>query len=52
MSQCAECELLGLRLLVEEYSENNSTIALDILEMFIESNLHSLNIAISEVFED
>ena len=49
LSQCTECELLSIQILVYEYIENRSETALDILELFIDSNTYSLDVAISEV---
>jgi hypothetical protein len=51
MTQCTQCEFRTIRSLVLEYADNNLTTALDILNLFLERNIDTVNKAIQELNE-
>lgn len=49
MSNYSEHDFMAIRSLVLEYSENNLTTALDILNLFLEENVDIINKAIDDL---
>ena len=49
MTHCNQCEFRTIRSLVLEYADNNLTTALDILNLFLEKNIDTINEAIAEL---
>ena len=49
MSQITDCQLQGIRILIDAFMKNEAISTLDILEMYISSHTYELNVCIDEV---
>jgi len=47
-TQCTQCDFRAIRSLVLDYTDN-LTVALDILNLFLEKNIDTINEAIAEL---